>query len=178
MCVQCILRSLRSFKGVPKTRKIKNKYWIVCECNFERGHVSNYSRKCRNPLTLNSNVIVFRESHASIKRAKFQQSATKLLLHCLKSKTKWNNTPLQMRVRKFFCISRHFSFSIFNCLLFNYPFIYCFIILLFLFFLPRADREEMRANATRDSQKSQTDRSNLVGNIHGQDIEAAKQPVQ
>ena len=83
-----------------------------------------------------------------------------------------------MIVRKFFCVSRHSSFSIFNYLLFNYPFIYCFIILLFLFFLPRADREEMRANATRDSQKSQTDRSNLVGNIHGQDIEAAKQPVQ
>ena len=147
MCVQYILRSLRSFKGVPKTRKIKNKYWIVCECHFERGHVSNYSRKCRNPLTLNSNVIVFRKSHASIKRAKFHQSATKLLLHCLKSKKNETTLHSKWELENFSVLVDIFLFLF---LIVYFLIIHLFIVLWFydfLFFCP--ELTERRWGRTR-----------------------------
>lgn len=40
----------------------------------------------------------------------------------------------------------------------------------------KADRDQMRENALRDEQLAR-DKSNLVGNIHGQDVEAAKVPL-
>jgi hypothetical protein len=59
--------------------------------------------------------------------------------------------------------------------LFIYLFVYYFV---FVLFRCRADRDEMRENALREEQRKreQNDQSNLVGNIHGQDVEAAKSP--
>jgi len=64
-----------------------------------------------------------------------------------------------------------FTYLLLNCL-----FIYLFIIL--FLFRCRADRDEMRENALREEQRKreQNDQSNLVGNIHGQDVEASKSP--
>jgi len=61
------------------------------------------------------------------------------------------------------------------------PPLFCFFImfLFFYFILSRASRDEMAASAaagggTTAYPKSESQNSGLVGNIHGQDVEAAK----